>query len=67
MAAEDFVVYPSVISRKSVTCDCVPAVDAYVRRSTLCFEIRVLNELGEQVKDDCGGRAYDVINLDEDI
>jgi hypothetical protein len=45
----------------------MPAVDAYVRRSTLLLEIRVRNEVGGQVKDDWGGRAYEVINLEEEI
>jgi len=42
-------------------------VDAYVRRSVLLLEIRVRNEVGGQVKDDCGGKAYEVINLEDEI
>lgn len=41
--------------------------ETYVRRSLLVFDIFVLSEVGGQVKDVCGGSAYDVINLDEDI
>jgi hypothetical protein len=35
-----------------------------VRRSTAVFETRVRREAGGQVKSDCGGRAYEVINLE---
>jgi hypothetical protein len=58
---------PSVVSVKRVICARDPAVETYVRRSNLAFEIFVLNEVGGQVKDVCGGSAYDVISLDEDI
>lgn len=58
---------PSITSLNTVTCACVPEVAAYVRRSACVFEIRVLKEHGAQVKDDCGGSAYDVISLEEEI
>lgn len=45
----------------------MPAVEAYVRRSTLLLETRVRNEVGGHVKDDWGGKAYEVINLEEGI
>ncbi len=58
---------PSVISENREICDCGPAVETYVRRSTLVFEILVRIEAGAQVKDVCGGSAYEVINLEEEI
>lgn len=42
-------------------------VETYVRRSTLCLEIFVRMDVGGQVKDVCGGSAYEVINFEEDI
>jgi hypothetical protein len=33
----------------------------------MLFEIFVLREAGGQVKDVCGGSAYDVISLEEEI
>jgi hypothetical protein len=56
----------SVNSVKSVICARGTLVETYVRRSTLVFEIRVLRELGGQVRDDCGGSAYEVINFEFD-
>ena len=58
---------PSVVSEKRVTCGCGPVVETYVRRWILDFEIFVLSEAGAQVKVVCGGNAYEVMSLEEEI
>jgi hypothetical protein len=64
---DDLFEEPSVISEKTVTCGCDPVVETYVRRWILLFEIFVLREVGGQVKDVCGGNAYEVMSLEEEI
>lgn len=62
---------PTVTSWNRVTCVSVrapdPFVETYVLLSSCFLEIRVLTEHGEQVKDVCGGSAYDVTSLDAEI
>lgn len=58
---------PSADSVNKVICDSDPVVETYVRRSNFAFEIFILSEVGEQVKDVCGGSAYVVISLEEAI
>lgn len=58
---------PSTDSAKRVICACDPVVETYVRLSIFAFEIFVLSEVGGQVKDVCGGSAYDVISLEVEI
>ena len=58
---------PSVVSENRVTCGCDPVVETYVRRWILDFECLVLSEVGAQVKDVCGGNAYEVMSLEEEI
>tara|TARA_R110002060_G_scaffold57739_6_gene67955 strand:+ start:74 stop:367 length:294 start_codon:yes stop_codon:yes gene_type:complete len=57
---------PFVVSWNRVSPDCDPLVETYVRRSTLVFDTRVRRELGGQVKEDCGGSAYEVMSLEEE-
>ncbi len=55
-----------VESRKSVMSEVVSVVETYVLRSVLslpAFLNRI--EQGGQVKDDCGGSAYDVISFED--
>lgn len=58
---------PSEVSQKRDICACSPVVETYVLRSTLFLVVFVLVEAGGQVKVDCGGSAYEVINLEEAI
>ena len=58
---------PSALSQKREICACAPVVETYVRRSILVLEVLDLVDVGGQVKMDCGGSAYEVINLDEAI
>lgn len=58
---------PSTLSKNRVTSGRTPVVETYVRRSNWLFEILVLSEIGGQVKEVCGGSAYEVISLDADI
>lgn len=67
LAVDELFDSPSVVSENRVTCGCGPAVETYVRRWILLFEVFVLREVGGQVKDVCGGSAYDVMSLEEEI
>lgn len=65
---DSFVSSDAVESRNSVRLEVALCVETYVRRSMLFFPVIFKRtEQGGQVKDDCGGRAYEVMSFEDRV